>query len=232
MLTCVCASGRSLKVYYLYADRATIRSRNLPFFVVDRNVVPTHLSLCYQSPYQPFPLPAIMANVSSRKKSIASNAGLVIDTPVASNSILNKAASQFTSLYQQCASLRSRLMRIPGFPAFFALLHQNGSPTSHPDPVDEIWDCFSLGISLCFLLNLLPSQRTPIGIDTNPATFAIHNTHARKRAIAHFVMGIRQMENCEEFSVTELLDRKSKDGLVKVCDFISVDSSFVDAVDF
>jgi cell division control protein 24 len=48
-----------------------------------------------------------MASVAGRKKSIVSTAGLNIEP---GNTLLNKAASQSTSLYQQCSSLRARLL--------------------------------------------------------------------------------------------------------------------------
>lgn len=157
-----------------------------------------------------------MANVPGRKKSIASNSGLVIDTPVANNNILNKAASQSTSLYQQCSSLRSRLMRIPEFSDFFVLSSPTGSLRQSTDPVTQLWDCFSLGIPLCFLFNLLPLPNPPISIDTDAATFDVSNERAKKHAIALFAMRIKQVQDCEQFTVTDLWERHSTDGLVKV----------------
>lgn len=157
-----------------------------------------------------------MANVPGRKKSIASNSGLVIDTPVANNNILNKAASQSTSLYQQCSSLRSRLMRIPEFSDFFVLSSPTGSLRQSTDPVTQLWDCFSLGIPLCFLFNLLPTPNAPIAIDTDAATFDVSNERAKKHAIALFAMRIKQVQDCEQFTVTDLWERHSTDGLVKV----------------
>jgi cell division control protein 24 len=149
-----------------------------------------------------------MASVASRKKSI-------IETPVANNTLLNKSASQSTSLYQQCSSLRARLMRIRSFPAYFHLASADDSRQS-TDPVTQLWDLFSLGIPLCFLFNLLPPPVAPIKIDTDPVKFDIDDGRAKKRAIALFAMQIRQVEQCEQFTVTDLWDRNSTDGLVKV----------------
>ncbi|KAG9316496.1 hypothetical protein JVU11DRAFT_2538 [Chiua virens] len=158
-----------------------------------------------------------MANVAGRKKSIASNPGLVIDTPVANNNILNKAASASTSLYQQCSSLRARLMRIPNFSHFFILSSPNGDLRQSTDPVTQLWDCFTLGIPLCFLFNLLPLPTLPIGeISTDPATFDVTNEKEKKRAIAKFAMRLSEIDNCERFTVSDLWDRHSTDGLVKV----------------
>ncbi|KAG2079086.1 hypothetical protein BDR04DRAFT_1124128 [Suillus decipiens] len=157
-----------------------------------------------------------MANVATRKKSIAANPGLVIETPVANNNILNKAASQSTSLYQQCSALRTRLMRIPGFSNFFILSSQSGSLRQSTDPVTQLWDCFSLGISLCFLYELLPGRTNPPTVKTDPSVFDVSNERAKKHAIAVFVMNIKNLDNCEQFTVTDLWERHSTDGLVKV----------------
>ncbi|KAG6372412.1 hypothetical protein JVT61DRAFT_7885 [Boletus reticuloceps] len=158
-----------------------------------------------------------MANVAGRKKSIASNPGLVIDTPVVNNNILNKAASASTSLYQQCSSLRARLMRIPNFSHFFILSAPNGDLRQSTDPVTQLWDCFTLGIPLCFLFNLLPPPARPIAeISTDPATFDLSNEKEKKRAIAKFAMRLSEIDNCERFTVSDLWDRHSTDGLVKV----------------
>ncbi|KAH7888810.1 hypothetical protein F5I97DRAFT_1803116 [Phlebopus sp. FC_14] len=157
-----------------------------------------------------------MANVAGRKKSIASNPGLVIETPVANNNILNKAASSSTSLYQQCSSLRSRLMRIPNFSAFFTLSSPSDDLRQSTDPVTQLWDCFALGIPLCFLFNLLPEPHSHILINTDAASFDVTNERAKKHAIMNFAMKISQVEGCEQFTVTDLWDRHSTDGLVKV----------------
>ncbi|KAH7927495.1 hypothetical protein BV22DRAFT_1111043 [Leucogyrophana mollusca] len=157
-----------------------------------------------------------MANVAARKKSIASNPGLVIETPVAHNTLLNKAASQSTSLYQQCSALRSRLMRIPEFSDYFILSSPSGSLRQSTDPVTQLWDCFALGIPLCYLFNLLPSKTSPIALNTDPAAFDPSNERTKKRAIALFAMRVNEVENCEQFTVTDLWERHSTDGLVKV----------------
>ncbi|KAF9244865.1 hypothetical protein BU15DRAFT_41593 [Melanogaster broomeanus] len=159
-----------------------------------------------------------MANAPARKKSIiASNPNLVIETPVANNNILNKSASSSTSLYQQCSSLRGRLMRIPNFSNFFILSSPNGDLRQSTDPVTQLWDCFTLGISLCFLFNLLPPPTSPIAeICTDAAIFDVTNEKEKKRAIAKFSMRLSEIDNCERFTVSDLWDRHSTDGLVKV----------------
>ena len=155
-----------------------------------------------------------MAAVAGRKKSIISTSGLNIDNPIAHNTLLNKSASQSTSLYQQCSSLRARLNRIRGFPPFFTLSSSANSRQS-TDPVTQLWDLFSLGTPLCFIFNLLEGV-TPINVETDPRLVDVSNEKTMKRAIALFAMQIRQVAHCEPFTVTDLWDRNSTDGLVKV----------------
>lgn len=158
-----------------------------------------------------------MSAPSSRKKSIISSVGPSIDLPVANNTLLNKSASQSTSLYQQCSSLRARLLRIRHFQPYFALASPPGSSRQSTDPVTQLWDCFALGIPLCYLFNLLPPPIIPISINTVADKFDASNERDKKRAIALFSMQIRQLEDCEQFTVTDLYNRDSTDGFVKVC---------------
>ncbi|KAF8893399.1 hypothetical protein BD779DRAFT_1506014 [Infundibulicybe gibba] len=166
-----------------------------------------------------------MASVAGRKKSIVSSAGLHVDTPVGNNTLLNKAASQSTSLYQQCSSLRSRLMRIRGFPYYFSLASSSDSRQS-TDPVTQLWDLFSTGIPLCYIFDQLPSEEGFDKINNSEFDqnqYDAHPDRAKKRAIALFAMQIRTdkvtqaIPGCELFTVTDLWDRNSTDGLVKVC---------------
>ncbi|TFK54354.1 hypothetical protein OE88DRAFT_1624851 [Heliocybe sulcata] len=156
-----------------------------------------------------------MTSVAGRKKSIVSNAGFQIETPVAHNTLLNKAASSSTSLYQQCSALRARLMRLPSFPDYFAISSPRDLSRQSTDPVTQLWDCFALGFPLCYIFNLLPPPITPIAIDTNPASVDANNERTKKRAIALFAMQLRQVPECEQFTVTDLWERHSNDGLVK-----------------
>lgn len=163
-----------------------------------------------------------MASVAGRKKSIVSSTGLQIDTPNSTNNILNKTAS--ISLYQQCSSLRSRLMRIRGFPHYFVLASSSDSRQS-TDPVTQLWDLFSLGIPLCYIFDQLPAEAgfKKINHSTfNQELFDAKPDHTKKRAIALFAMQINAeitqvIPGCETFTVTDLWNRNSTDGLVKVC---------------
>ena len=163
-----------------------------------------------------------MASVAGRKKSVIS--GLQIDTNASTNTLLNKAASQSTSLYQQCSSLKSRLMRIRGFPPYFSLTSPEDSRQS-TDPVTQLWDLFSLGTPLCYIFDQLPVEAGFDRIDNsefNQSKYAANPDNAKKHAIALFAMKIRKEDvmqsipGCEPFTVTDLWDRNSTDGFVKV----------------
>lgn len=158
-----------------------------------------------------------MSTVAGRKKSMVSATTPSIESPVANNTLLNKAASQSTSLYQQCSALRTRLMHVQDFSEWFTLSSPPESSRRSTDPVTQLWDCFALGVPLCYLFNLLPAPFMPITIDTDPVSFDVTNERTKKRAIALFSMQIKQIEGCEQFTVTELWDRNSTDGFVKVC---------------
>ncbi|THH00903.1 hypothetical protein EW026_g1702 [Hermanssonia centrifuga] len=161
-----------------------------------------------------------MTTAAGRKKSIISTIGPSIDIPVPNNTLLNKAASQSTSLYQQCSVLRTRLMRVQGFALFFNVqpeLEPSSSRRS-TDPVTQLWDCLALGVPLCHLFNLLPSV-TPLAVET--ISVDLTNDRIKKRAIAQFAMGLRQLEGCATFTVTDLWDRSSTDGFVKVVNIVT-----------
>jgi cell division control protein 24 len=154
-----------------------------------------------------------MASTTAGRKTISVYNPRGDNPPIANNTLLNKAASQSTSLYQQCSSLRARLMRIQGFAPFFAL--SSADSRSSTDPVTHLWDLFSLGVPLCYIFNLLPPPITPVNIDTFP-DFDVNDDRLKKRAIALFAMGVKQVPQTEAFTVRDLWDRESTDGLVKV----------------
>ncbi|KAJ7287566.1 hypothetical protein C8J57DRAFT_1284297 [Mycena rebaudengoi] len=166
---------------------------------------------------------------AGRKKSIISQAGLPVDAPIPNNTLLNTAASQSVSLYQRCSALRARLLQIRGFPFYFSLASPDDSRQS-TDPVTLLWDLFSLGIPLCYIFDQLPdgagfkkinhSEFVQEQYDANP-------DRAKKHAIALFAMQLRtdqvtqNIPGCELFTVTDLWDRNSTDGLVKVVETVT-----------
>ncbi len=160
-----------------------------------------------------------MASVAGRKKSIASTTGLQIDTPVANNTLLNKSASQTVSLYQKCSALRNNLMRIEGFSPFFTIAASSDSRRS-TDPVAQVWDVLSLGITLCFLYNKVTFENHD-PVPEHHFEDWDNSEKANKRFVAWFIMRIKGMqlagwEGCEEFTISDLRTRESTDGLVKV----------------
>ncbi|KAI0758348.1 hypothetical protein BC629DRAFT_1125832 [Irpex lacteus] len=163
-----------------------------------------------------------MSTAAGRKKSLIAIPAPNIDSPVATNTALNKAASQSTSLYQQCSSLRTRLMRVQDFSDFFSMSAAAPDPSSSrrsTDIVNQLWDCFVLGAPLCYLFNLLPDVQ-PIELDI--ANFDPTNDRTRKRAIALFAMNVKGLGlTTETFTVTDLWNRDSNDGFVKVVNIVS-----------
>ena len=161
-----------------------------------------------------------MASAAGRKKSIVSSTGLQIDTPVANNTLLNQAAT--TSLYQECSRLRARLLTIRGFQYYFDLIAADDARQS-TDPVSQLWDLFTYGIPLCYIFDQLPDDFNKINSsEFDPQKYESHPEREKKRAIALFAMQIRSdkvaqnIPDCELFTVTDLYDRRSNDGLVKV----------------
>ncbi|KAK7472499.1 Guanine nucleotide exchange factor for Cdc42p [Stygiomarasmius scandens] len=156
------------------------------------------------------------STVSSRKKSIVSSA---IETPIANNTLLNQAA--ITSLYQECSRLRSRLIHIRGFSKYFQLVNNDARQST--DPVTQLWDLFSYGIPLCYIFDQLPDDFNKINnSEFNKDQYEANPDRAKKHGIAVFAMQVRNdkvaqnIPECEPFTVTDLWDRGSTDGLVKV----------------
>lgn len=153
---------------------------------------------------------------------MASVAGRHIDTRFQSTSILNKSASESSSLYQKCASLLDKLLRIRGFAECFPELT---SSLDSKDPVTQIWDILSTGTPLCYIFDQLPPEDglKQIGNYSLRQHSGPNLDRAKKRAIALFIMQLREekllqrIPECEMFMVTDLLDRHSTNGLVKVC---------------
>ncbi|KAH9486760.1 Rho guanine nucleotide exchange factor scd1 [Psilocybe cubensis] len=151
-----------------------------------------------------------------------------IDTKFLNSGILNKSASQSSSLYQKCSLLRGRLRRIRGFAELFPDVVESPSR----DPVAYIWDLFSTGTPLCYIYDQLPADEGFKKINHYALSKRNYETEsetnrAKKHAIALFAMELRvsniteKISGCEMFTVTELWDRHSTDGLVKVVDTVT-----------
>lgn len=143
------------------------------------------------------------------------------DTPVATNSALNKQASASSSLYQNCLSVRDRLSRVPGFKARFfdndALLSPaatsagstawNGASgfgggagpggvaedSSNPlgPQADPVSQCLNVLRLGSSLCYLFNELGHSHQLDVNPAA-TLGNLKACQRGTAHFVMACKQ----------------------------------------
>ena len=138
-------------------------------------------------------------------------------------SLLNKAATTSTGIYQQSVLLRSRLQRVPAF-AQFLRFSQSGSRGSK-DVVQQMWEMFALGKPLCVLFNLQDitgdlkiQEYSDDEVDPDPLR------KERQRAIALFIMGVNRLKgagvwekDAPLFSISELvMDAMDTNGFVKV----------------
>ena len=172
-----------------------------------------------------------MTSVAGRKKSIVGSNGIpAIDIPQQNNTLLNKSASQSTSLYQQCSQLRARLMCIRGFQPFLDLAIPQSDFRKSTDLVHNLWGHLELGIPLVFLFNLLPPPATHIeNINTDPSCMDIESMSrmdpvarkkSKQRPIAQVVMAISRLQKEGHwdrnlnFTIGELQDNNTN-GFVK-----------------
>ncbi|KAJ7457259.1 Dbl homology domain-containing protein, partial [Mycena galericulata] len=133
-------------------------------------------------------------------------------------------ASAGSQLTERCAALHARLMTIRGFAYYDSLAPVD--TLNRVRPVGHLWDVFSLGISLCYLFDLLPEEDGFNKINRShfiPEHYDSANPeHGKKHAIALFAMQIRtdkvtqKIPGCEIFTVPDLWERSSTDGLLKV----------------
>ncbi|GAA6014467.1 hypothetical protein JCM10207_001616 [Rhodosporidiobolus poonsookiae] len=153
------------------------------------------------------------------------------DMPLATNSALNKVASASSSIYQNCRTVRDRLVRVPEFKErFFDLTGRSdgsygggASPLAgtwgedagpQTDPVSQVLSVLRLGSSLCFLFNQLGHAHQ---LDVNPQA-TLSNLKACQRGAAHFIMACKQDLKWPEgdlFAVNELYGQDTN-GVVKV----------------
>ncbi|KAJ7120764.1 Dbl homology domain-containing protein [Mycena crocata] len=134
--------------------------------------------------------------------------------------------SQSDSLHERCSLLYARLMELRSFPHYLTLI-PNHDPT---DPITQLWDVFSLGISLCYIFNGIAAEYGFTKIDSSAfdeEEYAEDSVRAEKHALRLFVTQIRKenvaqhIPGCETFTASEMLDRSSTDGLEKVVRTVS-----------
>lgn len=147
------------------------------------------------------------------------------DTPVATNSALNKVGSASSSLYQNCRAVLDRLARVPGFSQNFMDRSESGDGTGmveaaegvSSDPVSRSLHTLRLGSSLCYLFNALGLDHI---LEVNPAA-TMSNLKACQRGTAHFIMACKQdlrWSDQDLFAIHELYGQDTN-GVVKVSTF-------------
>ncbi|KAG1436921.1 hypothetical protein G6F56_013347 [Rhizopus delemar] len=127
----------------------------------------------------------------------------MIDSPVATDSITNKQATQEASIYHTCRSVLNGLGYLEGFDEFL-------EKEDLSDPLTKLWNICRPGVSLCFLFNAL---NTDAPISVNPSA-----TNKSKAYIYHFIIACRDQLHFPEdslFTVTELCQNDTN-GFVKV----------------
>ncbi|KAI1788418.1 hypothetical protein LXA43DRAFT_120387 [Ganoderma leucocontextum] len=116
-----------------------------------------------------------------------------------------------TSLYQQCSSLRTRLIHLQDFSVSFSVAAQPDSARRSTDPVTQLWDVFAIALPL-----LPQSASVPIVVEADIHSFDPTNERTKKHAIVLFAMNVKQVPGCEGSTVRDLWDRNSTDGFVRV----------------
>ncbi|SCV74818.1 BQ2448_7847 [Microbotryum intermedium] len=143
------------------------------------------------------------------------------DTPVATNSVVNRQASASSSLYQNCRAVLDRLDRVPGFTDRFA--NTDDENEAHmaisTDPVSRSLQMLRLGASLCFLFNAFELDRR---LEVNPQATML-NLKACQKGTAHFVMACKQdlkFPDTDLFAIHELYGQDTN-GVVKVINTVT-----------
>ncbi|KAI7881297.1 hypothetical protein K492DRAFT_194416 [Lichtheimia hyalospora FSU 10163] len=169
----------------------------------------------------------------------------VIDTPMPSTSITNKAASQGASLYHTCRSVLDRLAAVEGMAEYLdaditppsqlnpsnsssttssvsSTASEPSTPTSSTsnDPLSKLWSICRRGDSLCILFNAL-HMGTPIKIAQRDTS--LNQLNACKASVYHFLVSCRKYLNFPEedvFTITDLYQGDTN-GFVKVVNTIN-----------
>ena len=161
---------------------------------------------------------------------VSTTVGFQIDPPLPSSTLLNQAAT--TSLYQDSSRLKIKLLSIRGFQYYVDIVaaHEWKALSQPVDPVTQLWDLFSYGVPLCYIFNQLQGYEKSIYSEFHPRKF---NERERKHAIALFVMQLYSnatvctIPYCEPFTVVELWERSSSNGIVRVCTIPSVNCPYL-----
>ncbi|KAI8382422.1 hypothetical protein BD560DRAFT_365030 [Blakeslea trispora] len=127
----------------------------------------------------------------------------MIDSPIATDSVTNRQASQNASIYYTCRSVLNALQFVPGFEEYMENAAESGT-----DTLTKLWHICRQGSSLCYLFNATkPEKPITIAPNSKPKAF-----------IYHFIIGCRDQLNFPEetlFLVTDLIQNDTN-GFVKV----------------
>jgi cell division control protein 24 len=120
----------------------------------------------------------------------------MIESPIVSDSITNKQATQKASIYHTCRSVLNALGYVPGFQVFIDTEDVEAS-----DPLTKLWHICKQGASLCYLYNTLQPE-TPIQVNTNSSA-----ANKSKACVYHFIVACRdQLHFAEDtlFTISDL----------------------------
>ncbi|KAI8373049.1 uncharacterized protein BYT42DRAFT_616235 [Radiomyces spectabilis] len=143
-----------------------------------------------------------------------------IDSPIATDSITNKPATQKASLYHLCRSVLDGLAAVPGFEPYLDLNPPTDADDIAPqsaclanDPLSKLWHICRQGSSLCLLYNTLRPD------DAIAQGTGLGNMASKPKAcIYHFILACRDKLHFSEdslFTVTDLYQNDTN-GFVKV----------------
>ncbi|KAJ7852852.1 Pleckstrin homology domain-containing protein [Mycena leptocephala] len=133
----------------------------------------------------------------------------------------DESLSHSVSFHQQFSALRDRLMQIRGFPHYFSLANPENPAVD--GQIDRI-------TPLCYIFDLLPEEdgfRKINHSEFNQEQYTANPDRAKRHAIVLFAMQIRTEEFKKKipasgmFTVTDLWDRNSTDGFLKVVNTVT-----------
>lgn len=123
----------------------------------------------------------------------------MIDSPIVSDSITNKQATQKASIYHTCRSVLNALGYVPGFEVFMDTIDTVGIEPS--DPLTKLWHICKQGASLCYLYNTLQPEK-PIEVKTTKS-----EANKSKACVYHFIVKCRDELHFAEdtlFTISDL----------------------------
>ncbi|KAH6912989.1 Dbl homology domain-containing protein [Coprinopsis sp. MPI-PUGE-AT-0042] len=150
-----------------------------------------------------------------------------VDIGMPGNALANQGASRSTHLEQLCLSLRARLLNVKGFQKYFDMVQKTGDTKGSTDAVTELWDVFSLGISLCYIFDLLPDPFPKINNSQfDQDRYEANPDREKRRAIALLARqlgttdAMTRIPGLKRIDTEDLWDRTSTTGLTKIIETV------------